>query len=126
MTVESVPAARSALYRARGVKPPSSLHQTPAVGRDGSILVLDDGVRAVSAAGGFRVPLALVILVLDGFRVARDFLLLGGGLRGCERLGMGLECFRKYAVDFIGPAAVVLDDLLGDIRHGTSFGFAVL
>jgi hypothetical protein len=31
---------------------------------------------AVSASGGFRVPLALVILVLDGFRVAGDFLLL--------------------------------------------------
>jgi hypothetical protein len=35
------------------VKPPTSLHQSPGVGRDGSILVLDDGVRAVSAAGGF-------------------------------------------------------------------------
>src|SRR3984893_2931631 len=94
------------------------------LGRDGSILVLDDGVRAVSAAGGFRVPLALVILVLDGFRVAGDFLLLGGRLGGRERLGVGRERFRKYAVDFIGPAAVVLDDLVGDIRHGTPFGFA--
>jgi uncharacterized membrane protein YphA (DoxX/SURF4 family) len=69
------------------VKPHTSLHQSPGVGRDGLILVLDDGMRAVSAAGGFRVPLALVILVFDGFRVARDFLLLGGRLRGCERIG---------------------------------------
>ena len=93
----------------------------PGCGRDGSILVLDDGVRAVSAAGGFRVPLALVILVFDGFRVAGDLLLLGGRLRGCERLGMGWEGFRKHGVNLIGPAAVVLDDLVGDIRHVTPF-----
>jgi hypothetical protein len=48
---------------------------------NGSILVLDDGVRAVSASGGFRVPFALVILVFDGFRVAGDFLLLGSARR---------------------------------------------
>ena len=39
-----------------------------------SIHVLDNGVWAVSAAGGFRVPRALVILALDGVRVAEDFL----------------------------------------------------
>src|SRR5262249_31087714 len=77
-------------------------------------------MRAVSAAGSFRVPLALVILVLDGFRVAGDFLLLGGRPRGGERLGM----VRKHAVDFIGPAAVVLDNLVGDVRHGTPFELA--
>src|SRR4029077_20223034 len=41
-----------------------------------------------------------------------------------EGLGMGREGFRKYAINFIGPAAVVLDDLVGDVRHGTPFGFA--
>jgi hypothetical protein len=54
-----------------------------------SIHVLDDGARAVSAAGGFRVPLALAILVLDGFRVARDFLLLSGRSRRSESHGSG-------------------------------------
>ena len=39
-----------------------------------SLHVLDNGVWAVSAAGGFRVPRALVILALDGVRVAEDFL----------------------------------------------------
>ena len=63
-----------------GLKPPMSPDRSRGLGRDGSILVLDDGVRAVSAAGGFRVPLALVILVLDGFRVAGDFLLLDDDL----------------------------------------------
>jgi hypothetical protein len=38
------------------------------------------------------------------------FLLLGGRLRGRERLGMGREGFRKHGVDLTGPAAVVLDD----------------
>src|SRR5262249_33768606 len=37
----------------------------------------DDGVRAISPTGRFRVPLTLVILVLDRFRVAGNFLLLG-------------------------------------------------
>jgi hypothetical protein len=55
------------------------------------------------------VPRALVIFILDGFGVARDLLLLRGCPRGGERLGMGREGFRKYAVDSIGPAAVVLD-----------------
>jgi len=45
-------------------------------------------VWAVSAAGGFRVPVALVILVLDGFGVAGNFLLHGGRPRGGERLRM--------------------------------------
>src|SRR6516225_7685384 len=95
-----------------------------ALNQNNSIYVLDDGARAVSAAGGFRVPLALVILVLDSFRVAGDFLLLGGRPRRSERLGMGREGFRKHTVDFIGPAAVVLDNFVGDLRHGRPFEFA--
>src|SRR5215471_5992053 len=92
-------------------------------GPKSSIFVLDDGVWAVSAAGSFRVPLALLILVLDGFRVAGNFLLLGSRPRGGECLGMGRKGFGKHAVDLIGPAAVVLDNLISDVRHGTPFGF---
>src|SRR5262249_31628410 len=86
-----------------------------------SVHVLDDGVGAVSAAGGFRVPRALVILILDGFRVAGDFLLLRGRPSGGECLGMSREGFRKHAVDSIGPATLVLDNLVGDVRHETPF-----
>jgi hypothetical protein len=71
--------------------------------KNSSIHVLDDGARAVSAAGGFRVPLALVILILDSFRVAGEFLLLGGRSRRSERLGMSREGFRKHPVDFKTP-----------------------
>jgi len=69
-----------------------------------SILVLDDSVWAVSATGSFRVPLALLILVLDSFRVAGNFLLLGSRPRGGECLGMGWERLRKHAVDLIGKS----------------------
>ncbi len=58
-------------------------------GRNYLILVLDNAVRAVSAAGSFRMPLALIILILNRFRMAGDFLLAGGRRRGGERLGMG-------------------------------------
>src|SRR6516165_2068352 len=58
-----------------------------------SVNVLDGGVWPVSATGGFRVPLALVIFVLDCFRVAWDLLFLGGRPRGGQGLGMSREWF---------------------------------
>jgi hypothetical protein len=57
-----------------------------------SVDVLDEGARAVSTAGGFRVPLTLVILVLDGLRVAWDFLLLGGGFKHMTRSSQRPDC----------------------------------
>jgi hypothetical protein len=36
---------------------------------------------------------------------------------------MGQESFREHAIDLIRPTAVVLDNLIGDIRHETPFGF---
>jgi hypothetical protein len=62
-----------------------------ALNYNSSVDVLDDGVRPISATGGFRVPLALVILVLDCFRVAGDLLFIGGRPRGSERGGMSRE-----------------------------------
>jgi len=89
-----------------------------------SILVLDKSVRAVSASGGFGVPVAFVILIFDRFGVPRYFLLLRGRLCRGEGLGMRREAFRKRAIDFIGLATVMLDNLIGDIGHGMFFGFA--
>ena len=48
-------------------------------------------MRAVLPTGRLGMQLTLVILVLDSFRVAGNFLLLGRRLRGCERLGVGRE-----------------------------------
>ena len=66
-------------------------------------------------------PLSLVILVFDGFSMTGDFLFGGSHLRGGKCLGMRRKGLRKHAVDFVGPAAVVLDNLIDDIRRGTPF-----
>jgi hypothetical protein len=54
-------------------------------------------MRAVSATAVSvgHLPLSSSLMLLDGFHVAEDFLLLGGHVRGGERNGMGLEGFRK-------------------------------
>src|SRR3954465_2774007 len=84
-----------------------------------SVHILNDRVWTVSATDRLGVPLAFLVLILDIFDIARDFLLLGSQLRGSERLSMSRESFRKHAVDFIGPAAVMLDNLVDDVRHCT-------
>jgi len=50
--------------------------------------------------------------------MAGDCLLFGSGLRGGECVGMRRIGFRKDAVDFLSPAAVVFHDLVGDFSHG--------
>src|ERR1700721_3139613 len=80
-------------------------------------LVLDVGVGTVAAGGGFGVPLAVGGLVLDRLGTAGHALLGGGALGGGECCGMGREGFRKNAVDGVGPAAVMLNDLVGDVGH---------
>ena len=85
-------------------------------------LSLTPVMRTVAAAGGFGVPLALLVLELDDLGVAGDRLLGGGSLRGRQRVGMGREGLRKHAIDLVGPAAIVLDDLIGDFGHGPPFG----
>jgi hypothetical protein len=79
-------------------------------------VTLDDVSIAHAKSNGFA--------YIDGFAVAGDFLLRGGHPRGGKRPGMGREGFRKHTVDFIGPAAVVLDNLVGDVTHETPFEYA--
>jgi len=50
-------------------------------------------MRAISTANGFTVPLAPIILVFDGFRIAGKFLLCGGRLRCGKHLGVGRKGF---------------------------------
>src|ERR1700693_5397413 len=76
---------------------------------------------AVAATRGLYVPLAFFVLVLDSLAVAGHFLLGGGGLRGCERVGVGRERLGERAVDLVGPTAIVLDDLVGDFGHRGTF-----
>src|SRR6266702_8305873 len=79
--------------------------------------VLDVRLRPVAAIGGFGEPLALGGLVLDRLGAAGHALLGGGAAGGGEGGGMGRERFRKYAVDGVGPATVVLDDFVGHVAH---------
>src|ERR1700746_88466 len=76
--------------------------------------ILDIGLGTIDAGGGFGVPFAVRSLVFDDFGASRRALFLGGALGSGECRGMGRKTFRKYAVDGVGPAAVVLDDLVGD------------
>src|SRR6516225_9970256 len=79
--------------------------------------VLDIRLRAVHAGGGFGAPFAVRGLVFDHLGASRCALFPGGAPGGSERCGMGDEALRKYAVDGIGPAAIVLDDLVGEMAH---------
>src|SRR5262249_54705427 len=80
-------------------------------------LAFDVRVRTVAAGRGLGVPLPVRSLVLDHLGAAGRALLGGGAPRGGEGRGMRPERFGKNAVDGIGPAAVVLDDLVGDVAH---------
>src|SRR6266404_1705203 len=86
--------------------------------------VLDVGLGAVAAGGGFAVPFAVRRLVFDRLGAAGNALLGGGALGGGKRCGMGREGFRKHAVDGVGPAAVMLNDLVGDEGHDELACFA--
>src|SRR5271167_4426742 len=89
-------------------------------------LVLDIGFRTVAAGGGLGVPFAVGGLVFDRLGAARHALLGGNPLGGGKRGGMGRERLRKHPIDGIGPAAVMLNDLVGDMGHaGTRFLLAL-
>src|SRR5690242_20624914 len=95
---------------------PTLSARTACFGGQGS-LVFNVRMRTIRAARGFRVPLALGIFVLDDLGVARRFLFLRGGLCGPQRGSMSRESLGKNTVDLVGPAAIVLDDFVGDIGH---------
>src|SRR3954447_23444218 len=66
----------------------------------------------------FRMPFAVLVLVLDDLGVTRQSLLRGRRPCGRECLLVRREGFGKRTIDFVSPAAVVLDDLICDMRHG--------
>src|ERR1700730_11597899 len=80
-------------------------------------LVLDIGLGAVAAGGGFGVPLAVGGFVFDRLGSAGHALLGGGAPGGGKRRGMGRVGVGKHDIDGIGPAAVMLNDFVGDVRH---------
>src|SRR5262245_29904552 len=106
------------LFPLSGCCRPRSRRPTPS--RDAArklLAVFHVGLRTILAGRGFRVPFALLVLVLDDLAVSRDSLLRGGRLGGRERVRMSGEGLGKYAVNLVSPAAVVSDDLICHVRH---------
>src|ERR1700722_12117722 len=81
-------------------------------------LFLDVVLGTVVAGGGLHVPLAIGGLVFDRLGSAGYPLFGGDALGGGECRGMGRKRLREYAVDGVGPAAVMLNDPVGDMAHG--------
>src|SRR5664280_3751722 len=63
-------------------------------------------------------PFAVGRLVFDRLGAPGHALLGGGAPCGGKCGGVAREGFRKYAIDGVGPAAVMLNDLVGDVGHG--------
>src|SRR5690606_9544760 len=54
---------------------------------------------------------------LDSFGSASHLLLVCRDFRRRKRVGMGGKRLRIGAAELVGPASVVLDDLIGDLVH---------
>src|ERR1700722_13499547 len=63
--------------------------------------------------------MAALILVCDASGRSWDDLLPGGTLCRFARQIVGSEGFREYSIDPVGPAAVMLDNLVGDLGHAS-------
>src|SRR5262249_32667737 len=83
-----------------------------------SIGIFDIGDRTIAAGSGLGMPATFFVLVLDCLRVT-GYALLGRGRarRGKRRLVSGKR-LRENTVDRVGPALVVPDDPICDMRHG--------
>lgn len=82
-----------------------------------AIDVLDVGVRAVASGRRFRMPLAFLVLVLDDVGLPGNALLLGGALGRGERGRMGAKRLGENIAGLVGPAFIVPDDSIRDVRH---------
>src|SRR5579863_2859556 len=85
----------------------------------------DVGDRAVVALGDLVPPAAASVLVHDSGGLARHALLARGALGRPARGVVGGKSLGIDAVGAIGPAAVVLDDLIGDLAHAWPLLIAV-
>ncbi len=75
------------------------------------------GLGTVAAGGSLGVPFAVRSLVLNLFGAPGHTLLGGGTLGRGQRCAVSGKGFRKHAVHRIGPTAIMLDDLVGDVGH---------
>src|SRR5580692_8132916 len=82
-----------------------------------SPLAFDVGLRPVVALDHFLVPAATGVFPGDAGLVAGRTLLTGGAQGGFAGVVVAAEGLRIDAVYPIGPATVVLDNLIGDLGH---------
>src|SRR4051794_24624009 len=80
-------------------------------------LPLDVGFRPVIAGSGLRVPSSVGGFVFDRLGAARHPLLGGCAPCGGQRRAAVRKRFGKHAIDGVGPAAVMFDDLVGHMGH---------
>src|SRR5262249_38807370 len=80
--------------------------------------IFDVGDRTIPAGRGLGVPVAFLVLVFDCLRVTGDALFGRGRARRRKRRLVGGKRLRENAVDRVGPAVVVTDDPIYDMRHG--------
>src|SRR5262249_24460000 len=94
-------------------------HLVAARARDAAAgcLVVELGVGTIRAFRNLLVPVAGLVLVFDSFGGAGVTLALGGGRGGGVSVPMSWEGFRQHVANLIGPAAIVLDDLVNHLRH---------
>src|SRR3984885_10133621 len=76
---------------------------------------LDVGFRPIGAGGQLLVPPPVGVFPRDGPGFARHVLFAGGALRGLAGEVVGREWLGEDAVDLVGPAAVMIDDMIGDL-----------
>src|SRR5450432_2493653 len=79
--------------------------------------VFDIGLGAVRACSGLGVPFAVRGLVLDRLGTPRRPLFARRPLGGRQRRSVAGKALRKHTVDGVGPTAVMLNDLVGDVGH---------
>ena len=78
-------------------------------------LILDLGIRPVVALFLLFMPAAGTVLVFNGAAFPRRTLLLSRSCGGGMRLLVGSEGLREDIANFVGPAAIVLDNRVGDL-----------
>src|SRR3954447_967731 len=82
-------------------------------------LVHHVGLRPVAAFGALSVPLAAFVLVFDGLACARHPLLGGGTFGGAQGRVVARKSLGEHVAELVGPAAVVLDDVVFHFRHSS-------
>src|SRR5687768_1108702 len=80
-------------------------------------LIGNFGLRPVPTVGEFVVPFAVGVLVLDAIRGSGDLLFGRSDLGRAQRVLVVGECLRECRADLVGPAPIMLDDLVGQLRH---------